>query len=402
MNAVLGFEFSLPSPDEQRWIVGILDKAFAAIATAKANAEKNLQNARALFESLLQSAFNQQDTKWANKKLREVCDDITVGHVGSMANKYKVEGIPFLRSQNILPFQVSLENVVYIDDVFNASLKKSQLFPGDLAIVRTGYPGTAAVIPKSLKSANCSDLVIIRPSKELNSHFLALFFNSSYGRSLVLGNLNGAAQKHFNISVAKEVVVPMPSIIEQRHLVAKIDIIREQTQRLESICQRKLAALDKLKKSLLHQAFSGELIFDEPKHSVPTTVPFPITISGISTTDLHAGILAMAYQLHENNGTAVAFTHIKAEKIAHMVEACVGINLDRKPIKDAAGPNDFQHLIKVESRAGKSSYFDFRKQNDGKYQFIKLRGFNAIIEKTARHWATVSVTSKDSCNGCYR
>jgi len=51
MNAVLGFEFVLPSLPEQRRIVGILEEAFDGIATAKANAEKNVQNAGALFST---------------------------------------------------------------------------------------------------------------------------------------------------------------------------------------------------------------------------------------------------------------------------------------------------------------------------------------------------------------
>jgi restriction endonuclease S subunit len=154
---LFGFRLSLPSLPEQRRIVGILDEAFEGIATAKANAEKNLQNARALFESHLQSVFTKTDSSHVERKLDDVCTEITVGHVGSMAKQYRNEGIPFLRSQNIRAFHVSLENVVFIDKSFHQSLAKSQLRPGDVAVVRTGYPGTAAVIPDSLPISNCSD-----------------------------------------------------------------------------------------------------------------------------------------------------------------------------------------------------------------------------------------------------
>ena len=150
-------------------------------------------------------------------------------------------------------------NAMFIDKVFHRALKKSQLRPGDLAIVRTGYPGTAAVIPPELPDSNCSDLVIVRPSKEVNPHFLAAFFNSAFGKQLVLGKIVGAAQKHFNITAAKEVMLHVPPIPEQRTIVAKVDDLREETQRLARLYERKLAALDDLKKSLLHQAFSGAL-----------------------------------------------------------------------------------------------------------------------------------------------
>ena len=152
-----------------------------------------------------------------------------------------------------------MENAMFIDDAFHRALKKSQLRPGDLAIVRTGYPGTAAVIPPELPDSNCSDLVIVRPTKEVNPHFLAAFFNSAFGKQLVLGKIVGAAQKHFNVTAAKEVMLHLPPVAEQVKIIRMVDDLREETQRLARLYERKLAALDALKKSLLHRAFSGQL-----------------------------------------------------------------------------------------------------------------------------------------------
>jgi type I restriction enzyme, S subunit len=254
-------EIPIPVPPlaEQQRIVGLLDEAFEGIATAKANAEKNLQNARALFESHLQSVFSQRGKGWVDRQLATLCHGITVGHVGSMKTEYKPDGVPFLRSQNIRPFEVSMENAMFIDQKFHRALKKSQLRPGDLAIVRTGYPGTAAVIPPELPDSNCSDLVIVRPGKEVDPHFLAAFFNSAFGKQLVLGKIVGAAQKHFNVTAAKEVMLHVPPLPEQHKIINLIDALRSETQRLATLYTRKLAALEALKKSLLHQAFSGEL-----------------------------------------------------------------------------------------------------------------------------------------------
>ena len=247
-----------PLPEQHR-IVAILDEAFDGIATAKANAEKNLQHARALFESHLQSVFTERGEGWVDRQLASLCREITVGHVGSMKKEYKESGVPFLRSQNIRPFEVSMDNAMFIDATFHSALKKSQLRPGDLAIVRTGYPGTAAVIPPEFPDSNCSDLVIVRPGDGINPHFLAAFFNSAFGKQLVLGKIVGAAQKHFNIGAAKEVMLHVPPLKEQQTIVEMVDTLRNETQRLESIYQQKLTALDDLKKSLLHQAFSGQL-----------------------------------------------------------------------------------------------------------------------------------------------
>ena len=256
---VKSLQITTPPLAEQKRIVQKLDDAFAGIAKAKENAEKNLQNARALFESYLQSVFTQRGTGWVYRQLASLCQEITVGHVGPMKTKYKESGIPFLRSQNIRPFEVSMENAVFIDQAFHRSLRKSQLHPGDLAIVRTGYPGTAAVIPPDLPDSNCSDLVIVRPSKEVNPHFLAAFFNSAFGKQLVLGKIVGAAQKHFNITAAKEVILHVPPIQEQRAIVLMVGELRGETQRLTRLYEQKQAALETLKKSILHEAFSGNL-----------------------------------------------------------------------------------------------------------------------------------------------
>lgn len=110
--------------------------------------------------------------------------------------------------------------------------------------------------------------------------------------------------------------------------------------------------------------------------------PFPIQIPNISPTDLHAGILAMAFQMHEQHGKQNFFGHVKAEKIAHMVEASLGIDLGRYPVKDAAGPNDFPRLVKVEHRARMASYFNFKRVDGSEhYSVQKLHGFQKAIDK---------------------
>jgi type I restriction enzyme S subunit len=194
-----------------------------------------------------------------DRKLDSLCREITVGYVGPMASEYTDTGVTFLRSQNIRPFHVSLENVLSISREFDVKIAKSRLRPGDVAVVRTGYPGTAAVIPASLPKANCADLVIVRPGSEVEPQFLAAFFNSSYGKLHVSGKVVGAAQKHFNVGAAKETVLHLPPLQDQRRIIVKFNALAAETQRLESIYQQKLAALGELKKSLLHEACSGKL-----------------------------------------------------------------------------------------------------------------------------------------------
>ncbi len=254
-------EIPIPIPplEEQKRIVAVLDQSFAALDRARALAEANLADAEALFDGWLTAVFHDHPAEWTSSKLRDLCHQITVGFVGPMADRYSSEGTPFLRSQNVRPFRIDLADVKFIDDAFRAELKKSELRPGDVAIVRTGYPGTAAVIPDDLPLANCADLVIARPKEVLHPEFLAMFLNSSFGKKMVSEKSVGAAQKHFNVGAAKEVDFAYPTLEEQRAIVSQMKAMRGYSTRLRDQCQAKIDELQRLRQALLQKAFAGEL-----------------------------------------------------------------------------------------------------------------------------------------------
>lgn len=150
-------------------------------------------------------------SEWREVRLGDLCERVTVGHVGRMADQYVDDGVPFLRSQNVKPFAITTKGMLRIDQAFHRKLSKSALAAGDVVVVRTGYPGTAAVVPPALDGSNCADLVVITPGEDLNPHLLAAVFNSSWGRSAVGGQLVGAAQQHFNVGSAKMLRISLPA-----------------------------------------------------------------------------------------------------------------------------------------------------------------------------------------------
>jgi type I restriction enzyme, S subunit len=198
--------------------------------------------------------------EWHTTKLKDVCERVTVGYVGAMAEQYVPSGVPFLRSLNIRPYRVSFDKLMFIDEAFNQKIKKSALRPGDVAIVRTGYPGVACVIPESLPRSNCSDLVIVRPGNELNPHFLCAIFNSTFGRDLVSGNLVGAAQQHFNITVAKELKFKIP----KRAVQDKIAAVLSTYDDLIENNRRRIALLERMAEQLYREWF---VRFRFPEHT---------------------------------------------------------------------------------------------------------------------------------------
>ena len=180
---------------------------------------------------------------WFEVKLKDVAEEVTVGYVGPMTSEYKLQGVPFLRSKNVKPYSINLEDIRYISETFHTKIKKSKLQPGDVVIVRTGEPGLTAVVPDWLQEANCSDLVIVRPSESLNPHYLAYFVNAAAAHQ-ISANTVGAVQQHFNVGAAKELTIPLPKKSEQDEIVkvlrffdGKIELNRQMNRTLEDIAQ---------------------------------------------------------------------------------------------------------------------------------------------------------------------
>ena len=147
--------------------------------------------------------------------------DLTVGHVGPMVSEYVESGVPFLRSLNIRPFRIDASDIKFISREFHERLKKSALRPGDVVVVRTGEPGTAALIPESLPEANCSDVVIVRPCPGLDPRYLAYLINGA-SRGFVNSRTVGAVQQHFNVGAARELPVPDLPLEEQRRIAGSL------------------------------------------------------------------------------------------------------------------------------------------------------------------------------------
>ncbi|MDD5395608.1 MAG: restriction endonuclease subunit S [Thiothrix sp.] len=182
-------------------------------------------------------------SEWRNVLLEDVAAEITVGYVGSMSSEYIDDGVPFLRSKNIEPLRINTDDIKYISQAFHQKVSKSRLTPGDVVIVRTGKPGSCAVIPDWLEDANCSDLVIVRCGKEINNRFLAYYINTA-ATGHISAHLVGAVQQHFNVASARVLNIKLPTLKEQEEIVNilgslddKIELNRQMNATLEAMAQ---------------------------------------------------------------------------------------------------------------------------------------------------------------------
>ena len=259
--------YSIPIPPlpEQHRIVGILDEAFDGLATATANAEQNLRNARALFESYLESIFTQRGKGWAEKQLSELCD---------IKHGFAFDGEFF---SNEGKYVLLTPGNFYETGGYRDRGEKQKYYTGeipgdyvlnegDLLVAMTeqaaGLLGSPILVPESDKFLHNQRLGLVtkKPGVPWINEFFFHVFNTQAVRKEIHDSASGVKVRHTSPTKICEVVVSLPTLIsEQRAIVSTLKDLRAETQCLESIYQRKLAALKELKKSLLHQAFNGKL-----------------------------------------------------------------------------------------------------------------------------------------------
>lgn len=255
-------EIPLPPLPEQQRIVTILDEAFAAIDKAKANAEKNLKNAKELFESYLQGVFEINGDGWEEKSLGEVCDFENGDRGKNYPNKsHRVEfGIPFINAGHLNDNEIDYKEMDYISEQRFNMLGNGKIKPNDLLFCLRGSLGKVANVGKLNKGAIASSLVILRVRKQLDNDYFLYFLNSKLTTNQIVDFGNGAAQPNLSAGSLKKFKIPIPtSISNQQKIVQQLNSLSAETKRLESIYQQKLTDLEELKKSILQKAFNGEL-----------------------------------------------------------------------------------------------------------------------------------------------
>ena len=249
-------EIPLPPLPEQQRIVGILGEAFENIALATVNAETNLKNADALFESHLNDIFSKRGEGWVYQKV----SDLANHSLGKMLDKAKNRGEykPYLRNFNVRWFDFDLSDLLEMP-FEPEETEKYTAEKGDVLICEGGYPGRAAIWEKEYPIYFQKALHRVRFHKPEHSKWFVYFLFACFQSGTLREYFSGTGIQHFTGEALSRFVVPVPPTQQIQAEVAKFDALAVETQRLACIYHRKLAALDELKKSLLHQAFTGQL-----------------------------------------------------------------------------------------------------------------------------------------------
>jgi len=259
---------SFPQLPEQQRIVALLDEAFAGLATAKANAERNLQNARALFESHLQSVFSQRGEGWVETSVKGIArpgkGSIRTGPFGSqlLHSEFVDEGIAVLGIDNAVANYFRWGKGRFITKEKYQQLERYTVHPGDVLITIMGTCGRCAVVPDDVPTAiNTKHLCCITLDRDqcLPGYLHLYFLHAPQSQEYLAKFAKGAIMAGLNMGLIQDLPVYLPPLHIQAELIGIADEFREETQHLTRLYERKLAALEELKKSLLNQAFNGEL-----------------------------------------------------------------------------------------------------------------------------------------------
>jgi len=212
----------LPPLAEQKRVVERLDKAFGEIDKAIATAEAKEGEVGKLKAAMLNEDLEDLLSEKPHVCLSDVCPRVSVGHVGTTSKHYCDDGIPFIRTQNVSKYGFDDSELKYITREFHEVLKKSQIKAGDVLLTRVVIDEMrTAIVPENYGEANCANVILIRPSDDLDSQFLSLLIKSEKSQRYFMGVKKGAAQQVVNTGILKAWRLPLPSLTEQRGFVRR-------------------------------------------------------------------------------------------------------------------------------------------------------------------------------------
>jgi|ERR1019366_6083071 type I restriction enzyme S subunit len=265
-DTLVNFEIPVPPIAEQRAIAFFLSRIqdaieierrrVASLKELKAATMAKVFREGLRGEPLRQTEVGEIPQSWTLAKAETLCETISVGIVVTPAKYYAPSGIPCFRSFNVREDRLEDQDLVFISESANALHKKSIVRANDVLVVRTGYPGTACVVPERYTGSNCIDLIFCRPKPALiGSDYLARFLNSPWGKGHVRSSKGGLAQQHFNVGAMKRMTVALPTLAEQRD----VSVLGQKLDARVLIAERKRDLLTALFASASSAVLSGRL-----------------------------------------------------------------------------------------------------------------------------------------------
>jgi type I restriction enzyme S subunit len=251
ISKLKNIEIPIPPLPEQERIVSILDQVFSAIEQAKANAEKNLKNAKELFDSYLNGVFTNKGEDWEEKTLKEI-SKINYGYTEK--TNFEEIGPKFLRITDIQNIGVDWDLFPYCK-CNEIDFKKYKLETGDIVFARTGATTGKSYLLKEPPNAVFASYLIrlqLKNKENFIPEFISYFFMTNLYWDKIKSGISGSAQGGVNASKLGEIKLYYPkSLMLQQDIVKKLNAVLLEAKQLEELYQQKITQLEDLKKSIL-------------------------------------------------------------------------------------------------------------------------------------------------------
>ncbi|MCW3168816.1 restriction endonuclease subunit S [Chryseobacterium sp. 09-1422] len=401
-------DFSLPPLPEQRAIVKKLESLFSSLDAGVADLKKAQQQLKIYRQAVLKKAFEESD---GFCRIGEYFSFLG-GGTPSKQNKDYWNGNINWASIKDIKGDILNNTIDYIteDGLQNSS---SNLAEKDEVILATRInPGKTII--SNIRTAINQDLKVIKPLQKCDHKYVHYLFKSIEHKCLKVSS--GTTVLGISLPNLKEIEIPFEEDInKQAQIVKHIESRLSVCDSIEQNIKESLEKAEALRQSILKKAFAGNLLTaqelaeckqaadyepasvllerikakqnkatakpSKKKVAQPLVVAITETSVAKISADIHAGLIAKVIKIHEENPASIDnLSHIKCEKIAHLVEYHLQIPLGRQPVKDAAGPDDYPHLKKIEHRAKMANYFAIQKKEIG-YSYSSAKNSDKAIEK---------------------
>lgn len=247
----------VPTKAEQQRIVSRLDSAFAHIDELKANAEKQLSEARTLFQKALTKAMEPKEG-WEERKIREIS---LIKGGKRVPQGYKLEtektDYPYIRVADFTDEgTIDLSDIHYINNSVYQQIKNYTITDKDIYISIAGTIGKSGIIPSCLNGANLTEnackLVL---NGGIEQRYVYWFTKSDEFKGQISLATRQTSQPKLALTRLAEVCISLPPLTEQRRIVSRLDSLSAHVRELEEVTQKTIAECDALKQALLRKVF---------------------------------------------------------------------------------------------------------------------------------------------------
>jgi type I restriction enzyme S subunit len=208
----------------------------------------------------LQQVFSQRGDGWVDARLESLCAFSSGGTPSKNNDSYWSGNIPWVSGRDMKSTQL-FDSFLHVSQaaVDESSTRMAPIGSLLILVRGMGLAHGAQVAELMVSCAYNQDIKGVHPNKNMVSRYLvfALSHQIKSSKDVLSSSAHGTLK--INMAELKNVVIPVPPIDQQEHIVSRLEVLIEKTGSLDSIYQRKISELDELKKSILQKAFSGEL-----------------------------------------------------------------------------------------------------------------------------------------------